>query len=262
MHTAPPVPPFTINNVQPPENSKIIQAENLTKVYHTGHIEVPAVSGASFNVARGEFVAVVGPSGSGKSTLFYLLGGLTRATSGSVHIDGVDFAQLNDSERTRLRKRRIGFVFQRFNLLPTLSAMGNIEVAYSISGHTEPLDRSYLENLCEKLGVAGRLKHRPSELSGGEQQRIAIARALVSRPAIVLADEPTGNLDTRNSIAVLKMLRSLTDDLGQTTLMITHNPEAATIADRILHMRDGQIVSVEKGGGSINVLPPEPVSVT
>lgn len=243
------------------ENQTIIQAEDLTKVYYTGHLEVPAVRGVSFTVNRGEFVAVVGPSGSGKSTLFYLLGGLTRATRGSIHIDGVDFAQLNDSERTKLRKRRIGFVFQRFNLLPTLSAMGNIEVAYAISGHREPMDKLYLHGLCEKLGVAGRMHHRPAELSGGEQQRIAIARALISRPAIVLADEPTGNLDTKNSNAVLRMLRSLTDDLGQTTMMITHNPEAAAIADRILFMRDGVIVSVEKGSGSASHLPAEAVVV-
>jgi len=232
--------------VQREEKTPIILAENLTKVYRSGRIEVPAVHGVSFAVQPGEFVAVVGPSGSGKSTLFYLLGGLARATSGKVVIDGVDFAQLNDGERTRLRKRRIGFVFQRFNLLPTLSAMGNIELAHSISGQKSPLDHQYLENLCEMLSITGRLHHRPSELSGGEQQRIAIARALVSRPAIVLADEPTGNLDTKNSDAVLQVLRKLTRELGQTTLMITHNPDAAAIADRILHMRDGEIVGVEE----------------
>lgn len=230
--------------MQREEKTPIILAENLTKVYRNGRVEVPAVRGVSFAVERGEFVAVVGPSGSGKSTLFYLLGGLARATSGKVFIDGIDFAQLNDSQRTRLRKRRIGFVFQRFNLLPTLSAMGNIEVAHTISGQKAPLDHEYLENLCEMLSITGRLKHRPSELSGGEQQRIAIARALVSRPAIVLADEPTGNLDTKNSDAVLQVLRKLTRELGQTTLMITHNPEAAAIADRILYMRDGEIVSM------------------
>lgn len=232
--------------MQREEKTPIILAENLTKVYRSGRIEVPAVHGVSFAVQPGEFVAVVGPSGSGKSTLFYLLGGLARATSGKVVIDGVDFAQLNDGERTRLRKRRIGFVFQRFNLLPTLSAMGNIELAHSISGQKSPLDHQYLENLCEMLSITGRLHHRPSELSGGEQQRIAIARALVSRPAIVLADEPTGNLDTKNSDAVLQVLRKLTRELGQTTLMITHNPDAAAIADRILHMRDGEIVGVEE----------------
>jgi len=227
----------------------IILAENLTKVYRAGRIEVAAVRGVSLAVEPGEFVAIVGPSGSGKSTLFYLLGGLTRATEGRVVIDGVDFASLSDAERTRLRKHRIGFVFQRFNLLPTLSAMGNIEIAYTISGRKEPMDRQYLDQLSEMLAIKGRLDHRPSELSGGEQQRVAIARALITRPAIVLADEPTGNLDTKNSDAVLRMLQQSNQELGQTTLMITHNPEAAAIAGRILHMRDGQIVHETAGSG-------------
>jgi len=157
----------------------------------------------------------VGPSGSGKSTLFYLLGGLTRATTGKIVIDGVDFATLNDGERTRLRKHRIGFVFQKFNLLPTLSAMGNIELAYEISGRKEPMDRKYLDHLSEMLAIKGRLDHRPSELSGGEQQRAAIARALITKPAIVLADEPTGNLDTKNSEAVLQMLQRSNRELDR-----------------------------------------------
>jgi putative ABC transport system ATP-binding protein len=236
------------NGKVPSEPSRpIILAEKLTKVYATGRIQVPAVRGVSMSVKPGEFVAIVGPSGSGKSTLFYLLGGLTRATEGRVVIDGVDFAALNDGERTRLRKHRIGFVFQKFNLLPTLSAMGNIEIAYEISGRKEPLDLKYLEHLSEMLGIQGRLEHRPSELSGGEQQRVAIARALITRPAIVLADEPTGNLDTKNSDAVLQMLLRSNRELGQTTLMITHNPEAAAVAGRILYMRDGEIVKEEAG---------------
>lgn len=226
--------------------SPIILAENATKVYMAGRVAVPALRGVSLAVERGEFVSIVGPSGSGKSTLFYLLGGLTRATEGRVVIDGVDFASLNDAERTRLRKQRIAFVFQKFNLLPTLSAMGNIEVAYTVSGRKEPMDRAYLDHLSELLSIRGRLKHRPSELSGGEQQRVAIARALITRPAILLADEPTGNLDSENSAAVLDMLVRSNRELGQTTLMITHNPEAATVADRILHMRDGRIVSEEQ----------------
>jgi putative ABC transport system ATP-binding protein len=237
-------------DVQAQDSSPIIQAENLSKVYRSGRIEVPAVSGVSFTVARGEFMAIVGPSGSGKSTLFYLLGGLTQATGGRVVIDGVDFATLNDGQRTQLRRHRIAFVFQKFNLLPTLSAMGNIEVAYSVSGRKEPLDRAYLDHLSTMLSIKGRLEHRPAELSGGEQQRVAIARALVTHPAIVLADEPTGNLDTKNSNVVLDMLLHCNRELGQTVLMITHNPEAAAIADRILHMRDGQIVSVENGRGA------------
>jgi putative ABC transport system ATP-binding protein len=229
----------------------IILADNLTKVYAAGKIQVSAVRGVSFEVATGEFVAIVGPSGSGKSTLFYLLGGLTRATQGRIVIDGTDFASLNDAERTRLRKHRIGFVFQKFNLLPTLSAMGNIEIAYDISGRKEPMDRAYLDHLSDLLSIRGRLDHRPSELSGGEQQRVAIARALITRPAIVLADEPTGNLDTKNSDAVLAMLQRSNRELGQTTLMITHNPEAAAIASRILYMRDGEIVRIEAGSASV-----------
>ncbi len=232
------------------ESSPIILADNLTKVYSSGSIQVAAVRNVSFAVEPGEFVAIIGPSGSGKSTLFYLLGGLTRATSGRVVIDGVDFASLSDAERTRLRKHRIGFVFQKFNLLPTLSAMGNIEIAYGISGRKEPMDRAYLDHLSDLLSIRGRLDHRPSELSGGEQQRVAIARALITRPAIVLADEPTGNLDTKNSDAVLNMLQRSNRELGQTTLMITHNPEAAAIAGRILHMRDGEIVKIEAGGAA------------
>jgi putative ABC transport system ATP-binding protein len=236
--------------VQPEQSSPIIVAENLSKVYAAGRLQVTAVRGVSLSIERGEFVAIVGPSGSGKSTLFYLLGGLTQATQGRVVIDGIDFATLNDAERTRLRKQRIGFVFQKFNLLPTLSAMGNIEIAYDVSGRKEPLDLVYLEHLSELLSIQGRLKHRPSELSGGEQQRVAIARALITRPAIVLADEPTGNLDTKNSDAVLRMLLKSNQELGQTTLMITHNPEAAAIASRILYMRDGEIVREERGSGA------------
>jgi putative ABC transport system ATP-binding protein len=244
-----------MGNVPSDKSSPIILAENLTKVYAAGRLQVTAVRGVSLSIEPGEFVAIVGPSGSGKSTLFYLLGGLTQATTGRVVIDGVDFATLNDGERTRLRKHRIGFVFQKFNLLPTLSAMGNIEIAYAVSGRAstgkkEPLDLQYLDQLCELLSIQGRLDHRPSELSGGEQQRVAIARALITRPAIVLADEPTGNLDTKNSEAVLAMLLKSNRELGQTTLMITHNPEAAAIASRILYMRDGQIVREERGAQS------------
>src|ERR1700757_2078139 len=220
----------------------MIQAEDVRKTYRVGRVPVPALRGVSLAVERGEFVSIVGPSGSGKSTLFYLLGGLTRATEGRVVIDGVDFATLNDNERTRLRKQRIAFVFQKFNLLPTLSAIGNIEVAYTVSGRKEPMDRAYLDHLSELLSIRGRLKHRPSELSGGEQQRVAIARALVTRPALVLADEPTGNLDTANSEAVLSMLRRSNQEFRQTVLMITHNPEAAEVGDRILHMRDGHLL--------------------
>jgi putative ABC transport system ATP-binding protein len=222
-----------------------IQSESVTKVYRIGRVDVPALRGVSLSVEKGEFVSIVGPSGSGKSTLFYILGGLTRATSGRVLIDGVDFAQLSDAERTELRKSKIGFVFQKFNLLPTLSARDNIEIAREISGRNGS-DPQFFSQVTEMLGVAGRLDHRPSEMSGGEQQRVALARALINRPAIVLADEPTGNLDSENSDVVLKMLRAANREFGQTVLMITHNPEAAQIGDRIIHMRDGHIVTPDQ----------------
>jgi putative ABC transport system ATP-binding protein len=223
--------------------AEFIEAVDLRKTYRIGKVEVPALQGISFAVKRGEFVSVVGPSGSGKSTLFYLLGGLTRADAGHVIVDGDDLAQLSDAQRTRQRKKKIGFVFQKFNLLPTLDARSNIEVAQDISG--KKADPVYFAKITELLGLSKRLQHRPSELSGGEQQRVALARALINQPAIVLADEPTGNLDSKNSDIVLAMLRHTNKELGQTVLMITHNPEAASYADRIIHMRDGQIVSPE-----------------
>jgi len=223
-----------------------IEAVELRKTYHVGKIEVPALRGISFRAERGEFVSVVGPSGSGKSTLFYLLGGLAQADSGRVVIDGVDFATLSDGERTRMRKRKIGFVFQKFNLLPTLDARSNIDIALDIAGTNGNRDVVYFDKIVGLLGLEKRLPHRPSELSGGEQQRVALARALINKPAIVLADEPTGNLDSQNSEIVLGMLRHSNRELGQTVLMITHNPAAAQYGDRIIHMRDGEIVTPEK----------------
>jgi putative ABC transport system ATP-binding protein len=225
----------------------IIEAIDLHKTYHIGKIEVPALRGISFRVEKGEFVSVVGPSGSGKSTLFYLLGGLAGADSGKVIIDGVDFTSLSDAARTRMRKSKIGFVFQKFNLLPTLDARSNIDVAIDIAGGKNGgRDQGYFDKIVDMLGMTKRLQHRPAELSGGEQQRVALARALINRPAIVLADEPTGNLDSKNSEIVLQMLRHSNQELGQTVLMITHNPEAAGYGDRIIHMRDGEIVEAEK----------------
>jgi putative ABC transport system ATP-binding protein len=223
-----------------------IEAVELCKTYRVGKVEVPALRGISFSVQKGEFVSVVGPSGSGKSTLFYLLGGLTRADAGHVLIDGVDFAKLSDSERTKVRKRKIGFVFQKFNLLPTLSARSNIDIAADIAGTNGTRDAAYFDRIVGLLGLEKRMNHRPSELSGGEQQRVALARALINKPAIVLADEPTGNLDSNNSEIVLSMLRHSNRELGQTVLMITHNPEAAAYGDRIIHMRDGKIVAPEQ----------------
>jgi putative ABC transport system ATP-binding protein len=228
----------------------IIVAQGLSKVYRSGRILVPALKDVSFAVERGEFVSIVGPSGSGKSTLFYLLGGLTRATAGTVLIDGVDFARLPDAERTAVRGRKIGFVFQKFNLLPTLTARDNIEIAYEISGRQSegkqpPLDQKFLSYLAELLGIAGRLDHRPSELSGGEQQRVAIARALITRPALVLADEPTGNLDSRSSAEIVALLQGLAR-AGITVVLVTHEPDVAACAARIVRVRDGLIESDER----------------
>jgi putative ABC transport system ATP-binding protein len=211
---------------------------------------VEALRGVSLEVARGEFLSIVGPSGSGKSTLFHVVGGLTPATSGTVRVDGRDLATMSDPERTRLRKTSVAFVFQKYNLLPTLTARDNIEVAKDIAGRDSKPDPDF-EKVLELLGIAGRLKHKPFELSGGEQQRVAIARAVVNHPAILLADEPTGNLDTENSQIVLSLLRDLNDRLGQTILMITHNPEAAAFGHRIVHMRDGRIQSEGTGRSSV-----------
>jgi putative ABC transport system ATP-binding protein len=221
----------------------MIEISDLKKIYRAGDVEVHALRGVNLSVARGEFVAVVGPSGSGKSTLFHILGGLTPPTSGTIHIDGRDLLAMTEAERTELRKRTVGFVFQKYNLLPTLTGADNIEIARHIAGkrNGRQSDPQFEETL-KLLGIAGRLKHKPRALSGGEQQRIAIARALVNHPALLLADEPTGNLDTENSTAVLSVLQGLNRSLGQTILMITHNPEAAAYAHRTVTMRDGRIV--------------------
>jgi len=222
--------------------SAFIEVIDLRKTYHVGKIDVPALRGINFSVDQGEFLSVVGPSGSGKSTLFYILGGLTHPDSGRVVIDNADFSALSDAQRTRMRKSKIGFVFQKFNLLPTLDARANIEIALDIAGVNGNRDTEYFSTIVSLLGLEKRLNHRPAELSGGEQQRVALARALINRPAIVLADEPTGSLDSKNSEIVLQMLRHSNRELGQTVLMITHNPEAAAYGDRIIHMRDGGIV--------------------
>jgi putative ABC transport system ATP-binding protein len=219
-----------------------IEIHGLTKVYRVGDVDVHALRGVDLRVERGEFVAIVGPSGSGKSTLFHILGGLAPPTAGVVSLDGRDLAHMNDADRTKLRKTTVGFIFQKYNLLPTLTAADNIEIARHIAGkHNEERD-PWFQELLHLLGIAGRLHHKPRSLSGGEQQRVAIARALVNHPALLLADEPTGNLDTENSNAVLAILRDLNHRLGQTILMITHNPEAAAFADRIITMRDGRVV--------------------
>jgi putative ABC transport system ATP-binding protein len=218
----------------------IISIRELHKTYRVGELEVHALRGVDLDIQRGEFVSIVGPSGSGKSTLFYIIGGLMPPSSGSIRIAGQDLLGLTDAERTELRKTSVGFVFQKYNLLPTLSARDNIAIARDIADKNGPLDAQFQEVL-ELLGIASRLDHKPRALSGGEQQRVAIARAIVNGPAILLADEPTGNLDTENSKAVLGVLRGLNDRIGQTILMITHNPEAAEYGHRIVRMRDGRI---------------------
>jgi len=220
-----------------------IEVQDLVKTYRVGDVEVHALRGVNLKIERGEFVAIVGPSGSGKSTLFHILGGLTPPTSGTVLIDGRDLIKMSEADRTLLRKTTVGFVFQKYNLLPTLTGADNIAIARDIAGKKNGQERDpQFEEILDLLGIARRLKHKPRALSGGEQQRIAIARALVNRPALLLADEPTGNLDSENSIAVLSILQGLNKRLGQTILMITHDPEAAAYADRTVTMRDGRIV--------------------
>ena len=219
----------------------MIEIHDLKKVYHVGEVDVNALRGVDLSVKRGEFVCVVGPSGSGKSTLFHILGGLTPPTSGEIHIDGRDLLKMTDAERTNLRKRTVGFVFQKYNLLPTLTAEENIGIARDIAGRKQEKD-SQFDDVIKLLGIEGRLHHKPRALSGGEQQRVAIARSIVNHPAILLADEPTGNLDSENSQIVLSLLRDLNRRTGQTILMITHDLDAASYGDRIVRMRDGRIV--------------------
>ncbi len=223
-----------------PALEPILKTENLWKVYRTGKLDVPALRGVDIEILPGEFVSIMGPSGCGKSTMLHVIGGLAQATRGRVLLDGNDLTTMSDAARTLLRRHKVGFVFQRFNLLPTLDAYHNIVLAQHI--RADGFDPHRFEVVANLLGISERLKHKPSELSGGEQQRVAIARAIVCEPKIVLADEPTGNLDTKSSDAVLKLLNSLNKDLGQTIVMITHNPEAAAYGHRILHMRDGLVV--------------------
>jgi putative ABC transport system ATP-binding protein len=220
----------------------ILKAENLEKVYRVGKVDVPALRGVSLNVQEGEFLAVMGPSGCGKSTMLHLMGGLLTPTKGRIVIDGEDLTAATDSKRTDIRRRKIGFVFQRFNLFPTLTAEGNLRLAERIHGKNGADDPDRRREILRMLKLEDKMHHKPLELSGGEQQRVALARAVVNRPAIVLADEPTGNLDTENSTLVLNMFRELNDRFNQTIIMITHNPEAAAACQRIIQMRDGHIV--------------------
>jgi putative ABC transport system ATP-binding protein len=219
----------------------MIEIRHLKKTYRSGDVDVHALRGVNLSVAKGEFLSVVGPSGSGKSTLFNILGGLTPPTSGTVHIDGRDLLKMTDAERTELRKKTVGFVFQKYNLLPTLSAEDNIAIARDIAGNKVANDPQF-EEILNLLGIRERMHHKPRALSGGEQQRVAIARAIVNHPALLLADEPTGNLDSENSTAVLGILRDLNERLGQTILMITHDPDAAAYGHRMVRMRDGRVI--------------------
>ncbi|MEO8574682.1 MAG: ABC transporter ATP-binding protein [Pyrinomonadaceae bacterium] len=219
----------------------VLRTENLTKSYSIGKLEVPALRGVSIDIEKGEFVAVMGPSGCGKSTLLHLLGGLLSPTTGSILIDGEDLSKVSDAQRTDIRRRKIGFVFQRFNLFPTLSAEGNLKLAEKIHSGNGKSDGTNRREVLRLLRLEDKMHHKPLELSGGEQQRVALARAIINSPAIILADEPTGNLDTENSKIVLDMFRELNEKYKQTIIMITHNPEAAAVCSRIIRMRDGLI---------------------
>jgi putative ABC transport system ATP-binding protein len=221
----------------------ILSTVDLRKSYRIGKIDVPALRGLSFDVDEGEFVAIMGPSGCGKSTLLHLLGGLLSPTSGSILIDGEDLAKVSDARRTDIRRRKIGFVFQRFNLFPTLSAEGNLKLAEKIHTGNSSKNSDRRREVLRLLKLEDKMHHKPLELSGGEQQRVALARAVVNGPAIILADEPTGNLDTENSQIVLEMFRELNEKFSQTIIMITHNPEAALACSRTIQMRDGHIVN-------------------
>ena len=220
----------------------VVVVEDLQMVYRVGKMEVPALRGVDFSVKEGEFVAVIGPSGCGKSTLLHLIGGLLRPTSGRILIEGVSISSVSDFERTEIRRQRMGFVFQSYNLLNTLTARENIELAKRIQGNGHYEDGS-ADQILRMLGLENKMDHKPWELSGGEQQRVAIARAVIDRPAILLADEPTGSLDSENSRMVLNMLRELNSVYGQTIIIITHDPEAAATADRVIEMRDGKILN-------------------
>jgi putative ABC transport system ATP-binding protein len=230
----------------------IVIANDVRRRYGEGDAAVDALAGVSVSFERGAFSAIMGPSGSGKSTLMHILAGLDRPTAGSVQLDGVEITDLDDGDLTRLRRDKLGFIFQFFNLIPVLTAEENIVLPLSIAGRKP--DQDWVRRLVDTVGLADRLTHRPAELSGGQQQRVAVARALVSQPAVVFADEPTGNLDSRSSEEVLHMLRQSVDDLGQTVIMVTHDPEAASYADRLVVLRDGLIVHDCAAGSAEDVI--------
>jgi putative ABC transport system ATP-binding protein len=230
----------------------IVTATDVRRRYGEGDAAVDALAGVTVAFERGRFSAIMGPSGSGKSTLMHILAGLDRPTSGSIAIDGTEITDLDDGDLTRLRRDKLGFIFQFFNLIPVLTAEENIALPLSIAG--EQPDGDWLRRLVETVGLSDRLSHRPAELSGGQQQRVAVARALVSKPAVVFADEPTGNLDSKASAEVLHMLRTSVDELGQTVVMVTHDAEAASYADRLIVLRDGLVVHDCAAGSAEDVL--------
>ncbi|HEY1285721.1 MAG TPA: ABC transporter ATP-binding protein [Solirubrobacterales bacterium] len=233
-------------------NGQVVIAEGVSRRYGQGEAAVDALIDISTAFARGRFTAIMGPSGSGKSTLMHILAGLDRPTAGTVRLDGIEITGLDDSELTRLRRDKLGFVFQFFNLLPVLTAEENLVLPLSIAGRKP--DRAWLDQLVETVGLQDRRTHRPSELSGGQQQRVAVARALVSKPAVVFADEPTGNLDSKASADVLRLLRQAVDDFDQTVIMVSHDPEAASHADRLVTLRDGRIVHDASPGSADEVI--------
>jgi len=230
----------------------VIAATELTRRFGEGGAAVDALRGVSLDIPAGQFAAVMGPSGSGKSTLMHILAGLDRPTTGTVQIDGTDITALNDKKLTLLRRHHIGFIFQFFNLLPTLTAEENILLPLQIAG-TKP-DPEWVEALIDRVGLGDRRRHRPAELSGGQQQRVAIARALVSRPTVIFADEPTGNLDSATSGEILKVLREAVDSYQQTTVMVTHDAGAAAIADRVLFLADGEVVRDSPGQSAGDII--------
>jgi putative ABC transport system ATP-binding protein len=230
----------------------IVSASKITRRYGEGDAAVDALRGIDLDVEQGKLTAVMGPSGSGKSTLMHILAGLDKPTEGTVTIAGEEIVSMGDNELTRLRRKHIGFVFQFFNLLPMLTAEENVKLPLSVAG--EKVDEAWFAELVGKVGLADRLKHRPAELSGGQQQRVAVARSLVSRPTVVFADEPTGNLDSKTGEEILNLLRDSSDSYGQTIVMVTHDPRAAAIADRILYLADGLIVLDQSGGDPSEVL--------
>jgi putative ABC transport system ATP-binding protein len=222
------------------KNGAVVHATEVTRIYGEGETAVNALRGVSLDIPQGDLTAIMGPSGSGKSTLMHILAGLDKPTAGDVAIAGTHITRLGDSDLTKLRREHIGFVFQFFNLLPMLTAEENILLPLSIAG--EKAEPEFFETLLHNVGLTDRRTHRPSELSGGQQQRVAIARALVSRPTVVFADEPTGNLDSKTGSEILELLRHSVEEYGQTTVMVTHEPRAAAIADRVLFLADGKIV--------------------